>query len=233
MPIGTPAAIPASATVVACQQTAAATWRRTKPSTFSSPVSLRRLATLTSSRCTNVAAPKSESMTPNSSGKFTDSPKLTSTVGLAGRWVRLRYRWMCRANAALPAGPGTARTSTTAAMPCLAARWQVDWPRPGGHCAPMKALAVITAPLPSPPVPAFRDARPITWNQASCGTPTGSETVTRTVPPSREPVARIVATLSMMSRSPWGRRPSTADSRAGPSPPAARPGHAPARAGSR
>src|ERR1022692_2412823 len=112
---------------------------------------------------------------------------------------------MCRASAALPAAPGAARTSTIVAMPCLTARWQADWPRPGGHCALMKALVVIPAPLPSPPVPAFRDARPITRNLASCGAPAGSETVTRTVPPSRAPVARMVATPSMMSRSPQGR----------------------------
>ena len=80
----------------------------------------------------------------------------------------------------------------------------------------MNALVVITAPLPRPPVPAFRDARPITWNLVTCGAPAGSATVTRTVPPSGAPVARIVATPSMMSRSPRGRRPSTADSRAGP-----------------
>jgi len=91
MPIGAPITIPIRATVVACQQTAAATWRRTNPSDFSSPISRRRRATLTSSRCTMVAAPNSDSATPNSSGKLTDSPKLTSTVGLAGREVKSRY----------------------------------------------------------------------------------------------------------------------------------------------
>ena len=101
-------------------------------------------------------------------------------------------------------------------MPRLTERWHAGWPGPGGHCAWMKALVVITAPLPRPPVPAFRDARPITRKLATCGAPAGSATVTRTVPPSRAPVARIVATPSMMSRSPRGRRPSTADSRAGP-----------------
>jgi len=35
-----------------------------------------------------VAAPNKDRATPNSSGKLTDSPKLTSTVGLAGRYVR-------------------------------------------------------------------------------------------------------------------------------------------------
>ena len=78
IPAGKPMTIPTSVTPVACQQTAAATWRRTNPSTFSNPVSRRRLATLTSSRCTIVAAPNIDMATPNSSGKFTDSPKLTS-----------------------------------------------------------------------------------------------------------------------------------------------------------
>ena len=72
MPSGTPAAIPTSATTVACQPTTAATWRRTNPSTFSRPASARRRFTLTSSRCTMVAAPKRDSVTPNSSGKLTD-----------------------------------------------------------------------------------------------------------------------------------------------------------------
>jgi hypothetical protein len=44
IPTGTPTAIPARAIVVACQQTDAATCRRTNPSDFSSPVSRRRLA---------------------------------------------------------------------------------------------------------------------------------------------------------------------------------------------
>jgi len=101
-------------------------------------------------------------------------------------------------------------------MPCLTAFAQAEWPPPEGHCAPMKALVVITAPWPSPPVPAFRDARPMTRKLASCGLPAGSVIVTRTVPPSRAFVARIVAAPSMMSRSPPGRRPSTADSRTGP-----------------
>ena len=56
----------------------------------------------------------------------------------------------------------------------------------------------------------------MTRNRAAWGRPAGSETVTRTVPPTRAPVARIVATPSMMSRSPRGSRPSTADSSAGP-----------------
>jgi len=123
---------------------------------------------------------------------------------------------MCRASAACPAAPGAARTSTTVAMPCLAARWHAGWPGPGGHWASMKALVVITAPLPSPPVPAFREARPITRKRATRDAPAGSETVTRTFPPRWAPVARMVATPSMMSRSPCGRRPSTADNRAGP-----------------
>ncbi len=72
MPSGTPAAIPTSATTVACQLTTAATWRRRNPSTFSSPASVRRRFTLTSSRCSMVAAPNSDSATPNSSGKLTD-----------------------------------------------------------------------------------------------------------------------------------------------------------------
>ena len=101
-------------------------------------------------------------------------------------------------------------------MPCRTDRWQVAWFRPGGHCAPRNALVVITAPLPSPPVPAFREARPMTRNGAAWAWPAGSDTVTRTVPPTRAPVARIVATPSMMSRSPRGSRPSTADSSAGP-----------------
>ena len=53
-----------------------------EPSAFSSPASWRRLATLTSSRCAMVAAPNSDRAIPNSSGKFTDSPKLTSAAGL-------------------------------------------------------------------------------------------------------------------------------------------------------
>src|SRR6202035_172794 len=85
MPMGAPTAIPTSATAVACQQTAAATCQRTQPSTFSNPSSVRRLATLTSSRCNIVAAPNPDRATANSSGKSTDSPKLTSTVGFAGR----------------------------------------------------------------------------------------------------------------------------------------------------
>ena len=84
IPAGTPTTIPTSVTVVACQQTAAATWRRTNPSAFSIPVSLRRLATLTSSRCIIVATPNTDMATPNSSGKLTDSPKLTSAAGCPG-----------------------------------------------------------------------------------------------------------------------------------------------------
>ena len=126
------------------------------------------------------------------------------------------YLPVCRASAALPAAPGAARTSTTVPRPALAELWQAACFGPAGHCALMKALVVITAPFPSPPVPAFRDARPITRKLAACGVPSGSATVTRTVPPTRAPVARIVATPSMMSRSPRGRRPSRADSRAAP-----------------
>src|SRR6185437_13960089 len=117
MPSGAPTAIPTSATTVACQQTAAATWRRTNPSALSSPASTRLLATLTSSRCSSVAAPNTESATANRSGKFTDSPKLISTVGSAGRYVRSGNLAVCRASAALPAAPGAARTSTTVARP--------------------------------------------------------------------------------------------------------------------
>ena len=125
MPIGAPTAIPTSATVVACQQTAAATWRRTNPSDFSSPVSRRRLATLTSSRCTMVAAPNSDRATPNSSGKLTDSPKLTSTVGLAGPVGEARGTGrMCRASAALPGRP-----------------WSGADQHHGGHAVPGRALA--------------------------------------------------------------------------------------------
>ena len=75
---------------------------------------------------------------------------------------------MYRARAVWPAAPGAARTSTTVAMPCRTDRWQPAWFRPGGHCAPRNALVVITAPLPSPPVPAFREARPMTRNRAAC-----------------------------------------------------------------
>ena len=85
MPSGTPITIPVSATAVACQQTTAATWRPTNPSALSNPVSTRRLTTLTSSKCTRVAIPNKDRATPSSSGKLTDSPKLTSTVGLTGR----------------------------------------------------------------------------------------------------------------------------------------------------
>ena len=99
-PSGTPITSPTTATVVACQQTAAAIWLRTNPITFSSPVSLRRRVTVTSSRCTSVAAPNSDSIAPNSSGKLTDSPKLTSSVGLTGRATSLRYWRMCRSTAA-------------------------------------------------------------------------------------------------------------------------------------
>src|SRR6185437_15950902 len=90
-PSGTPTTSPASATVVACQQTAAAIWFLTNPITLSSPVSLRLLVTLTSSRCTRVAAPNRDSIAPNSSGKLTDSPKLTSSMGLTGTATSARY----------------------------------------------------------------------------------------------------------------------------------------------
>ena len=98
--------------MVACQHTAAAICFLTNPITFSSPVSLRRRVTLTSSRCIKVAAPNSVSIAPNSSGKLTDSPKLTSSVGLTGRATSLRYCRMCRSSAAWPAGPATERVST-------------------------------------------------------------------------------------------------------------------------
>ena len=58
-------------------------------------------------------------------------------------------------------------------MPFRTARWHAGWPGPGAHCAPIKALVVITAPLPSPPVPAFREARPITWKLACVRRPGG------------------------------------------------------------
>ena len=59
--------------------------------TFSRPASARRRLTLTSSRWTRVAAPNSDSATPNSSGKLTASPKLISPVGpgRAGDGVQL------------------------------------------------------------------------------------------------------------------------------------------------
>jgi hypothetical protein len=41
IPIGTPSTIPTTAMVVDCQHTAAPTWARTKPSTFSTATSLR------------------------------------------------------------------------------------------------------------------------------------------------------------------------------------------------
>jgi len=126
IPVGAPTAIPVTATAVACQQTAAAIWRRTNPSALSNPASTRLLATLTSSRCSSVAAPNTESVTANSSGKFTDSPKLTSSFGSAGRYVSVGYLPVCRASAALPAAPGAARTSTTVPRPFLTERWQAD-----------------------------------------------------------------------------------------------------------
>jgi hypothetical protein len=49
-PTGTPTTIPATATVAACQNTTAATWRRTNPRAFSRPLSRRRRHTLTVSR---------------------------------------------------------------------------------------------------------------------------------------------------------------------------------------
>ena len=59
--------------------------------TFSRPAWARRRLTLTSSKWTRVAAPNSDSATPNSSGKLTASPKLISSVGpgRAGDGVQL------------------------------------------------------------------------------------------------------------------------------------------------
>jgi hypothetical protein len=59
-----------------------------------------------------------------------------------------------------------------------------DLGAPGGHCAPRKAPMVSTAPLPSPPLPAFSAARPMTRNLAWCGAPARSVTVTWTDLPS-------------------------------------------------
>src|SRR6266566_5285932 len=218
-PSGTPAAIPTSATAVACQLTTAATWYRTNPSTFSKPASARLRVTLTSSRCTIVAAPNSTSIPPNSSGKSTDSPKLTSSAGSSGGATYGRYLLVYRASAAAPAGPGADRASTAYMTPRRALSRQAARPPPGGHWTAVSALMVIAAPLPSPPVPKLgrKDARPTTRNRAVCVAPvTGLGTVTRTVPPGRAPMARIVAAPSMMSRSPRGSRPSTAEMSAGP-----------------
>jgi hypothetical protein len=58
---GTPAVIPTIATVVACQNTISATWRRMKPSAFSTPLSVRRRDTLTTIRYASAAVPHSAS----------------------------------------------------------------------------------------------------------------------------------------------------------------------------
>src|ERR1039458_1740428 len=80
-----PTTIPTRATVAACQHTAAPTWPLTNPSALRRPISRRRRATLTTSRCMSVAAPNNASMNPTMSGKFTASPKLISEMGVVGR----------------------------------------------------------------------------------------------------------------------------------------------------
>ena len=87
MPRGTPTTIPTRATVVVCHVTDSATCRRTKPRALSSPTSLRRRTTLTTSTCSNVATPKTMRTNPKSNGKFTACPKLTRLVGGAGRYA--------------------------------------------------------------------------------------------------------------------------------------------------
>ena len=84
-PKGTPTTIPTSATVVACQHTAAPTWLFTSPSPLRSPISRRRRATLTTRRWSNVAAPNNAKTKPRIKGKLTASPKLTNDVGTVGR----------------------------------------------------------------------------------------------------------------------------------------------------
>src|SRR5579863_924987 len=84
-PKGTPATIPIKATVVACQDTVAPTWRFTKPSTFRRPISRRRRLTLTASKCASVAAPNKARIAPKMSGKLTASPKLIKEIGVIAK----------------------------------------------------------------------------------------------------------------------------------------------------
>ena len=67
-----------------CHETKRATCRRTKPRALSRPISVRDLGTLTTNRCTRVAAPKTIRTRPNIRGKLTASPKLTRLVGQQG-----------------------------------------------------------------------------------------------------------------------------------------------------
>ena len=87
MPRGTPSTIPMAATVVVCQETDRAIWRRTKPSDFNRPISRRRRFRLVSSRWSSVATPKSTTISPKISGKLTASPKLTRSVGGWGKFT--------------------------------------------------------------------------------------------------------------------------------------------------
>ena len=91
IPTGTPITMPAPASVVACHATVEATWWFTNPTTLRSPTSRRRRDTLTTSRCSIVAAPKSANMAPKIKGKLTASPKLMSEVGVRARVVIDRY----------------------------------------------------------------------------------------------------------------------------------------------
>ena len=145
----------------------------------------------------------------NSGGKFTGSPKLTSTSGSAGSAGEPGVPGGVPGQRRAPGGaPGAARASTTVARPFFTERRQPACaPVPPGHCALTKALVVITAPFPSPPVPAFRDARPITRKLASMRPPAriGDRHPDALGPGAA--VARVVAAPSMMSRSPRGSRP--------------------------
>ena len=58
-----------------------------------------------------VAAPNSASSPPNSSAKFTYSPKFTNSTGWSRGATNRGYLWVYRASAAAPARPGAA-TST-------------------------------------------------------------------------------------------------------------------------
>jgi transposase len=73
-----------AATVSACQVTAAATCRRRNPRALRMPTCRRRRVTLTSRKCSRVAAPKTATARPSSSGRFTTCPKLTRLAGWTG-----------------------------------------------------------------------------------------------------------------------------------------------------
>ena len=73
MPSGTLAATATTATVVACQNTIVASCRLTMPRATSRPLSVRRRATLTTSRWASAVRPHTATTPPSSSGNAADA----------------------------------------------------------------------------------------------------------------------------------------------------------------